>query len=145
MDAGGTLIIREAATEAEVRRCWPVMVQLRPGVAEAEFPSRVRRQQAQGYRLAFLEEDGAVRAVAGFRILDMLSRDRFLYLDDFVTDAACRGRGHGRALWAWLVALARAEGCRRLDLDSGVERADTHRFYFRSGLRISAFHFAGDL
>ena len=37
---------------------------------------------------------------------------------------------------------ARAAGCSVLDLDSGVQRRDAHRFYMREGLTISSFHFA---
>jgi hypothetical protein len=29
-----------------------------------------------------------------------------------------------------------------LDLDSGVQRGDAHRFYMRTGLTITSFHFA---
>jgi len=34
------------------------------------------------------------------------------------------------------------EGCGRLQLDSGVQRADAQRFYFREGMSISAYHFS---
>jgi GNAT superfamily N-acetyltransferase len=65
-----------------------------------------------------------------------------LYVDDLVTTEAARGQGVGRELLAALRDKARAGGCRVLDLDSGVHRADAHRFYMREGLTISSFHFA---
>ena len=65
-----------------------------------EFAGRVEAQQAQGYRLAFLEDEGAVVAVAGFRVMDMLATGRTLYVDDLVTDEAWRSRaGTGRRCW----------------------------------------------
>ena len=36
---------------------------------------------------------------------------------------------------------AREEECDTLELDSGVQRAEAHRFYFTSRMTISSFHF----
>jgi len=46
-----------------------------------------------------------------------------------------------RSLLDWLKAEAKANACAQLRLDSGVQREQTHRFYFREGLTISAYHF----
>jgi GNAT superfamily N-acetyltransferase len=58
-----------------------------------------------------------------------------------VTDEAARSRGHGGALLAWLVDQARSADCRSLELDSGVQRFDAHRFYLTNRMAISAHHF----
>ena len=42
---------------------------------------------------------------------------------------------------AELFDRAKASGCEVLDLDSGVQRGDAHRFHMREGLTISSFHF----
>ena len=82
-----------AEDREQVARCFPVMRELRTQLSgEAEFAGRVARQQADGYRLAFVEAEGEVRAVAGFRILENLVWGRFLYVDDLVTRAADRSR-----------------------------------------------------
>jgi GNAT superfamily N-acetyltransferase len=104
--------------------------------------ARVRElEKAHGYRLAVLKEDGQVRAVAGYRVAESLAWGRYLYVDDLVTDAACRGRGHGGRLLEWLVERAREAGCDALHLDSGVERMDAHRFYEGHGLEQASLHF----
>jgi len=102
---------------------------------------RVRVQQAQGYRLVYLEEEGIVVAVAGFRVQEILATGRTLYVDDLVTDPARRSRGYGKVLLEWLMAYARAADCETLSLDSGTLRHEAHAFYFREGLRITNFHF----
>jgi GNAT superfamily N-acetyltransferase len=130
-----------AETDEDILRCHPVMAQLRPHVPRDGFVARVRRMQGEGFRLAFLVEGGAVRAVAGYRLLDQLVAGRVLYVDDLVTDGALRSSGHGAALLAWLHERARADGCAHLELDSGVQRAGAHRFYFRHGLSIIGYHF----
>jgi GNAT superfamily N-acetyltransferase len=134
-----------ATTDAEIERCFPVMQQLRPHLVSTEFVARVRRQQAEGYRLAYLGDAGAVCAVAGFRIFDKLHSGRTLYVDDLVTDAAQRSRGYGENLFTWLVTHARAEGCDGLDLDSGVQRFGAHRFYLNRRMDLTSHHFFLDL
>jgi GNAT superfamily N-acetyltransferase len=133
--------IQIATTPAEVDRCFAVMSQLRPALIAAEFASRVQAQQAEGYQLAFLEHNGAVVSVAGFRIQNMLSSGKTLYVDDLVTDAAARSQGHGEAMLQWLIALARDAGCNSFSLDSGTHRQEAHAFYLRHRLRITSFHF----
>jgi GNAT superfamily N-acetyltransferase len=125
----------------DILACYPVMVLLRPRLSAEAFCEQVLRQFAQGYQLAALKANGKVQAVAGFRLQEMLSRGKFLYVDDLVTDEAARSHGYGKALLDWLFEYARAAGCRRVDLDSGVQRAGAHRFYFREGMTINAFHF----
>jgi GNAT superfamily N-acetyltransferase len=130
-----------AESDTDIARCFPVTAQLRPHLLEADFVARVRRMQREGFHLAFLESDGVVRAVAGYRFQDKLFSGLNLYVDDLVTDAAERSRGHGRALLAWLVTQARARGCDNFELDSGVQRHDAHRFYLRERMKISSYHF----
>ena len=137
-----TYSIHLAESESDIRRCHPVMVQLRPQLAADEFVARVGRQRAEGYEVAYLESESQVRAVAGFRIVEMLMHGRHLYVDDLVTDAAQRSKGHGEVLMDWLVERASAAGCKSLQLDSGVQRFEAHRFYFREGMYISSYHFS---
>jgi GNAT superfamily N-acetyltransferase len=131
-----------AGTEADITRCFPVMAGLRPQLIAGEFVPRVLRQQAAGYRLAYLEDGGEVRAVAGFRYLDTLAWGRILYVDDLVTTPAQRSQGLGGRLFDWLVAQARENDCDQMHLDSGVQRFGAHRFYLARRMDIIAHHFA---
>jgi GNAT superfamily N-acetyltransferase len=135
--------IKEALMPEDIARCFPVMRQLRDHFQDEEtFLTQVERQRSEGYRIAFLEDDGGVRAVAGFRRLEMLHAGRHFYVDDLVTDATARSLGYGGALFDWLVAQARAEGCGKLELDSGVQRFAAHRFYLTKRMIISSHHFS---
>jgi GNAT superfamily N-acetyltransferase len=130
-----------AQSDAAIARCFGVMAQLRPHLVESDFVSRVRRMQTEGFHLASLEDAGAVCAVAGYRYYDKLFSGRNLYVDDLVTDASRRSRGHGAALLQWLADEAKRHGCVQLELDSGVQRFEAHRFYFRERMHVSAYHF----
>ena len=131
-----------AATGHEIERCHPVMQELRPQFDDAQaFVDRVRRQQKEGYLLAFLEDDAQVRAVAGYRFLESLVSGKFLYVDDLVCREQDRSRGHGGQLFDWLLEQARSHSCENLELDSGVQRFDAHRFYLVKRMNISSYHF----
>ena len=131
-----------AQTDAEILATFEVMAQLRPHLARDTYVARIRALMASdGFRLAYEAQDGAARAVAGYRVLDMLYCGRFLSVDDLVADDRLRSRGHGKALMDWLKAEARREGCGHLELISNVVREAAHRFYFREGLTVDAFHF----
>jgi GNAT superfamily N-acetyltransferase len=127
------------------------LLELRPGLGSPEALVRQidERQRPAGYRLAgvFADGDDEAAAVAGFRINEYLAWGRHLYVDDLVTAAAQRGRGHADRLFAWLEEEARRAGCTQFHLDSAVgeDRQDAHRFYFRHGLRIASFHFEREL
>jgi GNAT superfamily N-acetyltransferase len=117
------------------------MRELRPHIESIDFAARVLQQQTEGYRLAFLELDGVVRSVAGFRIFNLLFSGRTLYIDDLVTHDSDRSRGFGAALFDWLVEYAKEQGCEHLTLDSGVQRFAAHRFYLKRGMDITSHHF----
>ncbi len=132
-----------ADSDADIARCFPVIAQLRPHLTADTFVARIRRQEKEGYRLAFATDDaGTVRSVAGFRVMEMLHSGRTLYVDDLVTDAATRSQGHGDRLLDWLVAHARSLQCDEFSLDSGTQRVDAHRFYLRKRMKIASFHFS---
>lgn len=134
-----------ATTDEEILATRAVMLQLRPHISPDDYLPTVRRMMDGGYHLAAVSEGGTVRAVAGFRIFEMLYCGRILYVDDLVTDEASRSAGHGERLLAFLRDHARANACAELHLDSGVHRGRAHRFYFREGMTITAYHFAQPL
>jgi GNAT superfamily N-acetyltransferase len=137
--------VRLARGDQDIAASYPVMCQLRPHLGETEYLETVASMLREGYELALLERDGSVTAVAGFRVMHMLARGRHLYVDDLVTDSRARSHGAGKALFDWLVELARTRGCRQLELDSGVWRGDAHRFYFARRMTIASYHFSLNL
>jgi len=130
-----------AQNKEELARCFPIVVQLRTHLDLKTFLDQVQRQFVDDYRIVCIEDQGEVRAVAGFRIKEMLARGRHLYVDDLVTDERARSQGYGSSLLRWLVDYVKAHRCGEVHLDSGVERKDAHRFYIREGMEISAYHF----
>jgi GNAT superfamily N-acetyltransferase len=141
-----TPIVRKLITDEDILAARGVMRQLRPQVPEAVYLETVRRMtQTDGYLQAAVFEGDTVVAVAGYRFMEMLFTGKTLYVDDLNTDETRRSRGHGKMLMEWLKREAKEQGCVQLQLDSGVQREQTHRFYFREGLTINCYHFRVDL
>jgi GNAT superfamily N-acetyltransferase len=140
-------IVRLADSDADLHRCFPVIRQLRTHFDQAEtFVMQARRQMAnEHWRLAYVEDEDEVVALAGFRLLECLHTGRTLYVDDLVTREDRRSKGHGETLMRWLEDRARKAGCQTFSLDSGTQRTGAHRFYFRMGMVIPSFHFAKKL
>ena len=129
-------------TDEAITDCYDVMAELRPHVSRGDFLQKVRAMQADGLRLACIREGGRVVAVAGYRISSNLFCGKHLYVDDLVTAEAERSKGHGKALLAWLRALAVENDCDIFHLDSGVQRKRAHQFYLRERMELSSYHFS---
>lgn len=136
------MTITFANTDEEIQNCHAVMSQLRPNIKPEEFVPRVRRQMADfGFRLAYLEDEGEVKAVAGIRVSEWLHGGKYLEIDDLVAKEGDRSKGYGGKLFDWIVDLARSENCNHVRLLSGVQRFDAHRFYLKKRMNIEAHYF----
>jgi GNAT superfamily N-acetyltransferase len=131
-----------AKSDREISDCFPVIKELRSHLELTDFVAQVQRQQQFDYKLAYLQVDELVVAVAGFRISESLAWGKFLYVDDLVSKSVNRSQGYGTILFNWLVDYARDRNCQQLTLDSGVQRFAAHRFYLSHRMEITSHHFA---
>jgi GNAT superfamily N-acetyltransferase len=141
-------IIREFHQESsreEIQRCFPIMRELRPHLEEQVFAEQVAGQMGEGYRLACLEDEKELKALAGFRILTFLAWGRVLYIDDLITDSKARRKGYGGKLLKWVISQAKLVNCDQVHLDSGPQRHDAHRLYMNHEMKIIGYHFAVEL
>ena len=129
--------------------------QLRPHLP-AEYARRMKEVFAGGGEMAVavggegdegdkVDEGEQVRGLCVFRMVDRTLNGRELYCDDLVSDESKRSTGVGHALMAYMEALARERSCHVLTLDSGTQRQQAHKFYFREGFAVTAFHFVKPL
>jgi len=138
-DAHGAVVARDW-----LRKAQGVHRQLRTALPR-EYEEKMTRVFAGGGRMCVAVDRGEVAGVAVWRTYENTWAGRQLYVDDLVTDEARRSKGVGRALLRHLEAKARAAGVETLCLDSGTQRHDAHRFYFREGLVVTSFHFVKKL
>ena len=138
-DARGAVLDAALLAAAE-----PVHRQLRPHLP-ADYAGRMREIFAGGAEMAVALEGERVVGVTVFRVIEKTFTGRELYCDDLVTDEASRSKGAGRAMIAYMERVGRERGCDVLALDSGTQRQQAHKFYFREGLVVSSFHFSKKL
>lgn len=118
--------------------------QLRPHLPE-DYTTRMKEVFASGAEMAVALVAGEVAGITVFRVLEKTFSGRELYCDDLVTDEAKRSTGVGHALIAYMEKVGRERHCDTLALDSGTQRQQAHKFYFREQLPITAFHFSKKL
>lgn len=138
----GKTTIKNAESDLEIDACFPVMALLRPHLERSVFVALVTRMIGQGYRLGYVTSGGSVRAVVGYRIVEMLRTGPMLEIDDLVSDSSDRSKGYGKQLLDWCFEQARINKCSVVELDSAVGRADAHRFYFRERMHVLGLHFS---
>jgi len=134
--------VRLVESDDEYRASFEVMRELRPHLASAEaFTAQALRQGEQGYRLLAAWQDGQVKALGGYRILENLLYGRFLYVDDLVTTADSRRHGLGGKMIDALRDEAKRQGCDNFVLDTGLHMPLAQRFYYRQGLLALGMQF----
>src|SRR5687767_3282871 len=134
-DARGAVVNLDMLAAAE-----RVHRQLRPHLPE-DYTARMKEVFASGAEMAVAVVAGDVAGITVFRVLEKTFSGRELYCDDLVTDEACRSTGVGHALIAYMEEMVKARGCDAFTLDSGCQREQAHKFYFREGMTVTAFHF----
>jgi GNAT superfamily N-acetyltransferase len=133
--------IHLAQSDADILKCWPVMHVLRPHLQESAFLPTVREMLAEGYRLAFIEENSIAASAIGFRYEQKLFDGKQFYIDDLTTLDEHRGKGYAGLLLDFVFESAKALGYDCVTLDSGPTRHDAHRLYLNKGFKITSHHF----
>lgn len=114
--------------------------QLRPHLPP-DYTGRMKQVFAGGGEMAVALQSGAVAGITVFRVLERTFSGRELYCDDLVTDGERRSAGVGRALMKYMQEVCRSRACDTFALDSGTQREQAHKFYFREGMTVTSFHF----
>lgn len=86
-------------------------------------------------------DDGRIVGLAAVSVVMGPGIRKNAYLEDFVTDAAVRGRGVGSALWEEMLKWAREKGCRNLEFTCGRGREAAQEFYKAHGAEVYGTNF----
>jgi GNAT superfamily N-acetyltransferase len=137
-----------AATIADARAVWPLIVQLGYDVTEAEIRRRMGIALADDGHFLIVGESGA--AVAGFMHCfqrPAIDKPFELVVQALVVDAKYRSLGVGARFMEEAERLARQTGCGSVTLSSHERRLDAHRFYRDLGYQhfATSAHFRKEL
>ena len=133
--------VKEVSTASDIQQTWEVMHLLRPHLKEEEYISLVKEMIKDGYRMAYVEENGKAVSVIGYRHIQFLFNGKHIYIDDLSTLSDQRGKGYASKLLDYIIAIAKENGYKSVTLDSGTHRSVAHKLYFNKGFTIVGYHF----
>jgi GNAT superfamily N-acetyltransferase len=138
---GENLSVREARSDEDYHRAYPVIRQLIPGLDMQTYAQRVFVARATGYRMFMAESDGEVMGVIGIVPNHNLHDGYVTYIEHVVIDEKHRGHGYGTALIEFAEQRAREEGCKLIELDTDLGHDAAENLYRKSGYTyIGKYH-----
>ena len=137
--------IKLARDKDDFLKCWDVIQVLRPHLDKERYTTLMLYMLDEDYKLIYIELEGRVVSICGYRHTTMLYRGRSIYIDDLSTLPEARGKGHASALLDYVIEEARREEMDSVHLDSGHQRFDAHRLYLNKGFTITSHHFSMSL
>jgi ribosomal protein S18 acetylase RimI-like enzyme len=125
--------------EIDLKRCYPVMKELRPHLKYEDITIYHESHKRDGYEIAAIECAGAIAAVMGYRVLFDYVRGKHIYIDDLVSTEAARSQGLGAELLTFAEGIAKESDCKVLRLCTGIENERGVKFYEKNGWSKRAF------
>jgi GNAT superfamily N-acetyltransferase len=133
---------RELIEPAWLARAESVHRQLRPQMP-ADYVAKMGKIFTEGGEMCICASAGreTVLGVAVYRLFENTVSGRRFYVDDLIADETQRSRGVGHMLMEYLQIEAKRRGATSFELESGTQRLQAHKFYFREGMTIVSFSF----
>jgi GNAT superfamily N-acetyltransferase len=139
------LLIRTAASE-DFENVFPLFEQLWPGKAlnrtelEKVF---VRGVSSETDELFCAVLEGSVIGFCAYAIVNNLWQEGCIsYVYAMVVDEKHRGKGYGSSLISEVLEKSKRQGMKRVELDSGFQREEAHKFYVKLGFEKRAYLFS---
>ena len=129
------LVVERLAREIWTEHFEPIIGRAQVEYMLKEFQSAevISHYLWQGYQYYLVDLDSLTVGYVGL----LPKTDEFcLFLSKFYLVAGCRGRGIGQQMMAFVKNFARANGLKKIALNTNKKNVDTIRFYERSGFVI---------
>lgn len=137
--------IREARSDSDYYKAYPVICQLIHGLDMQTYAERVFVARATGYRMFIGEVGGDVVAVIGLMPNHNLHDGFVIYIEHVVVDQGHRGKGYGRALIQFAEKRAIEEGCNLIELDTNWGAETAEKLYESCGFVKTGNYYSKDL
>lgn len=132
-----TLKIREARSDDDYHRAYPVLKQLIPNLDIQTYAERVFVARATGYRMFIAESDDSVIGIIGVIHTHNLHDGFVTYIEQVVVDSRHRGLGIGASLLSFAEKRAKEEGCSWIELDTEMGEDKAELFYAKNGYEVT--------
>lgn len=127
------LNIREARSDDDYHRAYPVIRQLLPHLDMQTYARRVFVARATGYRMFFAEISNEIVGVIGIISNHNLHDGFVTYIEHVVIDEDSRGNGYGTKLIRFAEERAKEEGCKMIELDTDIGHDEAEQLYAKNG------------
>jgi GNAT superfamily N-acetyltransferase len=122
-------MIKELLQEKEWLEAFPVLNELRTHLNKSTYLDFLQSMREEGYKLFALYDNEQVVAVTGIAIRTNFYYGKHIFVYDLVTQSSQRSKGYGEQILSYIHQYAIRNGCGIVALESGLFRAETHRFY----------------
>lgn len=126
-------------------QAFTVLTELRTSLDRAWYVALFTAERYAHWTSTAAVLDGTVVGVVNWRLQQNTAAGFSAFIDDLCTTQACRSKGVGAAMSAYVIDRARTLGCTQVTLTSGNHRLDAHRFYLREGWADTSKFFRYDL
>ncbi|MCL1917724.1 MAG: GNAT family N-acetyltransferase [Peptococcaceae bacterium] len=108
---------------------------LDPPIDENAALAAFEQAERNGVLYFIAEEGGLLVGACYAAIIPNITRNcsPICFIENVVTSSDCRRRGIGRKLIEAAIEYAKAQGCYKVTLQSGIKRIEAHKFYEAAG------------
>jgi ribosomal protein S18 acetylase RimI-like enzyme len=138
--------ITEYQATSDMLPFFKLIGQLYPKMSKKEFTTKLTEMvEKQGYKMIVVFEEGKPVGLAGYIIATMFYCDKYAQVMNIIVDKKYRQMAVGSKLLDYIQKRAKAEGCKKLVLDSYVTNKNSHKLYMKEEFTIEGFHFMKNL
>ena len=138
------LTIREARSDTDYHRAYPIIRQLIPQLDMQTYARRVFVARATGYRMFIGEVGEELVGVIGMLPNHNIHDGFVTYIEHVVVDKKHRGKGYDLLLIQFAEDRALEDGCNLVQLDT-EEGALVDNLYLKNGYKRTGSYFSKDL
>ena len=102
---------------------------------------RVLEMADQNYKCLGIYDQSKLIGICGLWYMTRHYCGKSIEPDHVIIQDKYKNQGLGNQLFEWLFDYARREGIEASELNSYVENARSHKFYYNLGYEIKGFHF----
>ena len=136
------MMVREARSDADYHRAYPIIHQLFPHLDMQTYARPVFVARSTGYHMFVPPTGKEVVGVIGIMPNHNIHDGFVTYIEHVVVDKGHRGQGYGAQLITFAESRAMEEGCKLLELDTDIGAEDAERLYQRNGFYRSGSYFS---
>jgi len=132
-------------SKERVQDILPLLYKIYPSINPDDIKERLDLVARSDWQCEIIEQEGAIIALSGYRIMHRFCYGKFMYIDHFVVDDAYRGSSTTMSLLDHLVALAERKGCESIILDTFITNSKAQKLWLNNKFQIVGFHFQRQL